>query len=129
MCRGVRRVIDGDEDPVVSGKRGERGELGRVGHGVDHEQVIHPGRGQDGRLPYGGHGQAARARLELAAREVGALVRLVVRADRGLASSLSSFAMWSMLRCAASMSSTRAGVTSSSRRLPMAPPYWCLTRS
>src|SRR5712691_1427646 len=34
-----------------------------------------------------------------------------------------------MLRCAAPMSSTRAGVISSARRRPTASPYWCLTRS
>src|SRR5271157_1166336 len=41
----------------------------------------------------------------------------------------SSLAMWSMLRWAASMSSTSAGVISSWRRWPMSPPYSCLTRS
>src|SRR6202046_3682526 len=41
----------------------------------------------------------------------------------------SSLAMWSMLRCAASTSSTRAGVISSSRRWPMAVRYSCLTLS
>src|ERR1700685_3659114 len=37
--------------------------------------------------------------------------------------------MRSILRCAASISSTRAGVTSSSRRRPTASPYCCLTSS
>ena len=56
-----------------------------MGHGVDHEQVVHAGAGEHGRLPHRGHRQPARARLQLAAGQVGALVRLVVRADRGLA--------------------------------------------
>src|SRR5690349_16624272 len=37
--------------------------------------------------------------------------------------------MRSMLRCAASISSTSAGVINSSRCWPIAPPYSCLTRS
>ena len=79
-----------------------------------------PGGGQHRGLPHRGHGQPARARLRPGAGPVGALVRLVVRADRGPPDlGCSSLAMWSMLRCAASMSRTSAGVTSSSRRLPM----------
>src|SRR5215467_2074462 len=82
MRRGVRRLVDRHEDPMIPGQLGECLELGWMGHGVDHEQVVHAGRGQDSRLPHCGHGQAARARLELAAGEVRALVGLVVRADR-----------------------------------------------
>src|SRR5438067_11546103 len=44
-------------------------------------------------------------------------------------SPVSAAAMWSMLRCAASMSSTSAGVRSSPRRRPMSAPYWSRTCS
>ena len=54
-------------------------------HGVDDKQVVHPGGNEDSSLPHRGHRQPARARLQLAPGEVRALVRLIVRADRGLA--------------------------------------------
>ena len=82
---GVRRLVHRDEDPVIPGQLGQHPELGRMGHGVDHEQVVHPGGGEHRGLPHRGHGQPAGARLQLAAGEVRALVRLVVRADRGRA--------------------------------------------
>ena len=54
-------------------------------HGVDDKQVVHPGGNEDSSLPHRGHRQPACARLQLAPGEVRALVRLVVRTDRGLA--------------------------------------------
>jgi hypothetical protein len=35
---------------------GQDPELGRMGHRVDHEQVVHPGGGEDRGLPHRGHG-------------------------------------------------------------------------
>src|SRR5262249_30325334 len=49
------------------------------------EQIVLAGAREHGRLPYRGHRQPAGARPHLALGEVRALVRLVMRADRGLA--------------------------------------------
>jgi hypothetical protein len=68
---------------VIGGKPGQHGDLGRMGHGVDHEQVVQAGGRQHDRLPHGRHRQPARARLDLPPREIRALMRLVVRADAG----------------------------------------------
>jgi len=55
-----------------------------IGTGYGNRRGVHPGGGENGSFPDGGHRQSARTRLQLAAGQVRALVRLVVRADRGL---------------------------------------------
>ena len=83
----VRRLIHRDEDPAVPGKLGEQPDLVRMRDSVDDEQVVKPAAGEDRRFPDRRHRQPARARLHLAAGEIRALVRLVMRPDCGRADS------------------------------------------
>ncbi len=77
----ARDAVDAHGQARALVQRQQASALVGTDHGIGHEQVVEAGRGEGLGLRHFGHGQPARPGQKLQAGDVGALVRLGVRAQ------------------------------------------------